>query len=78
MQRDEESKWLMRKIVDIKEGMSGLMQSVDVGDYNIFDSVLGEATGFFLHFNEFLNDDIKKDFLEGEIINERKGYVYSL
>jgi hypothetical protein len=25
MQRDEESKWLMRKIVDIKLGRSGLM-----------------------------------------------------
>jgi hypothetical protein len=48
------------------------------GNTNIFDSVLGEATVFFLHFNDFLNDDIKKVFFDGEIINERKGYVYSL
>ena len=76
MQR-EESQRLMRKIVDIKHGRSGLMQGVDAAGYNIFDSVLGEATGFFIHLNEFFDEDVEKEYFDVEIINDRQDYVYS-
>ena len=69
----------MRKIVDIKHGRSGLIDDVDVADYNIFHSVLGEATGFFIHLNEFFDEDedVIKGYFDVEIINDRKDYVYS-
>ena len=68
----------MQKIVDIKYGRSGLIQGVDVAGYNIFDSVLGEATGFFIHLNEFIDLDVREGYFDVEIINDRQDYVYSL
>ena len=68
----------MLKIVDIKLGRSGLMQGVDVAGFNIFDSVLGEATGFFSHLNGFFDEDVEKEYFDVEIINDRQDYVYSL
>ena len=76
MQR-EESQSLMQKIVDIKHGRSGLIQGVDVAGYNIFDSVLGEATGFFIHLNGFFDEDVEKEYFDVQIINDRQDYVYS-